>query len=322
MQNSASALSLRHFRAILAIADTGNLIGAARVLNLSQPAITKALQEAEAIIGAPIFERTSRGARPTIFGDALIGHGRIILSQLAHAGEEVDDLRDGLGGQVVIGGLAAATVELLPLAIAKLRADRPRLSVSVIEATNDRLIPLLRGGELDFLVGRLSRARDLEGLAQEALFHDIACVVAGPDHPLRSAPTLTLGDLLDERWILPTSGSTLRGPVEAAFLAEGLEPPRHAVESVALLTNSLLIRDHGYIAFYPWPIAQREAALGQISILPIALDATDAMIGVTTRRGARLSPAAQDAIACIRAVAKAIGVPGAARQDRSPFSSD
>lgn len=313
MPHSANALSLRHFRAILAIADTGNLIGAARALNLSQPAITKTLQEAEATIGAPIFERTGRGARPTIFGEALIGHGRIILSQLAHAGEEVDDLRDGLGGQVAIGGLAAAMVELLPLAIAKLRADRPRLSVSLVEATNDRLIPLLRGGELDFVVGRLSPSRDPEGLAQEALIGDVACVVAGPDHVLRPAAGLALRDLMRERWILPATGSTLRGPVEAAFRSEGCEPPRHAIESVSLLANALLIRDHGYVAFYPWPLAQREAATNQVSILPVVLDATAATIGITTRRGARLSPAARDAIACIRDVAQAIGAPGAAR---------
>lgn len=309
MSHSTRALSLRHFRAIIAIADTGNLIGAARALHLSQPAITKTLQEAEAMIGAPIFERTSRGARPTIFGEALIGHGRIILSQLAYAGEEVDDLRDGLGGQVAIGGLAAAMVELLPLAIARLRADRPRLSVSLVEATNDRLLPLLRGGELDFVVGRLSPSRDPDGLAQEALVDDVACVVAGPDHGQRSAPRLALRDLMAERWILPIAGSTLRAPVEAAFRAEGLDPPRHAIESVSLLANALLIRDHGYVAFYPRPLAAREVAMKQVSILPIPLDATAATIGITTRRGARLSPAAQDAIGCIRAVARESGRP-------------
>src|SRR5690242_9649734 len=78
----ALRLTFRHLRLIVAIAESGNLVGAAERLNMTQPAATKGLQEAEAIVGLPLFGRTNRGVVPTAFGNALIAHAHLILSQL------------------------------------------------------------------------------------------------------------------------------------------------------------------------------------------------------------------------------------------------
>jgi molybdenum-dependent DNA-binding transcriptional regulator ModE len=58
-------LALRHLTLIDAIARDGTLLGAAQTVGLTQSAVTKALQEAEAVVGARLFDRTNRGVRPT-----------------------------------------------------------------------------------------------------------------------------------------------------------------------------------------------------------------------------------------------------------------
>lgn len=306
MADPVERLSLRHLRLVVAVVKEGNLVGAAHRLHLTQPAVTKALQEAEAIVGGKLFDRTNRGVLPTIFGDALVAHARLILSQLTHAGQEIADIRDGRGGRVVIGTLLAASAELLPLAIARLKTERPRLAISVIEGTNDRLLPHLRAGELDFVIGRLPGAGASEGLVQETLVRDIACVVARVGHRLSGEKKLRLADLLEERWIMPTSGTTLRCQIDLSFRAEGQEPPAVPVESVSLVTNQLLIAENEYLAIYPWALARREAEAGRVCILPVTLKATASEIGVTARDNTLLSPAARHAIACVRAVAATI----------------
>src|SRR5262245_26667083 len=72
-----SRLTMRHLRIVLAIAEYGNLVAAARQLNMTQSAITKALQEAEAHLGIELFMRTNRGAVPTAYGEALATHAQL-----------------------------------------------------------------------------------------------------------------------------------------------------------------------------------------------------------------------------------------------------
>src|SRR5262245_12231595 len=85
MTSLESRLTLRHFRLIDAIAREGNLVRAAQRLNMTQSALTKALQEVELLVQVELFKRTNRGALPTPSGEALASHARIVIAQLRHA---------------------------------------------------------------------------------------------------------------------------------------------------------------------------------------------------------------------------------------------
>lgn len=303
MKLLTSRLTIRHLRMVVAIVEEGNLVRAAKRLNMTQSAVTKALQEVEALTKAQLFDRTNRGVVPTLYGDTLAEHARLVITQLAHAEEHLADLRDGTGGRVAIGTLLSASAELLPTAIARLRRDRPNLVVKIVEGTNDVLIPALRAGELDMVVGRLSEHRDRLNVIQEVLMNDIACVVARRGHPLTERPQLSLSELVDWEWILPPPEASLRRQIDIAFRQEGLEPPPHAVESVSLLTNRGLLIDADYLGVLPGQVARREAASGALAILPVTLHATARPIGITTRTNARLSPAAEVLVKMLRSTA-------------------
>lgn len=298
-----SYLTMRHLRMVVAIVDEGNLVRAATRLNMTQSAVTKALQEVEAITQVHLFDRTNRGVAPTSFGDALADHARMILVQLQHAEEHLADLRDGKGGRVVIGTLLAASAELLPNAIARLRKERPKLALKVVEGMEDVLFPALRAGNIDLVIGRLSERRDTESLKQEVLIEDCACVVARRGHPLATYCNLDLEELTKWEWILPPPETNMRRQIDIAFLEKGLEPPVHAINSVSLLINRRLVMAADYLGVFPAHVARQEAAQGSIIILPVALPATKGLIGVTTSANVRLSPAAEVFLSTLRAAA-------------------
>jgi DNA-binding transcriptional LysR family regulator len=304
MLHAANRLTVRHLRLVTAILAEGNLLRAANALNMTQSAVTKALQDAEAQMGVLLFERTNRGVVPTAFGSSLAAHARLILAQITKAEQELVNLRDGSEGQVSIGTLLAGSAGLLPEAIARLRLERPGLVVRVEEATNDLLMPALRSGELDLVLGRLPEFRDREGLKQEYLMNDFAQIVVRQDHPLARRMDLGLADLLGFDWILPGPSTTLRRQIDKAFRDETLEPPNHSVETVSFLTTRRLLQLTDYLAVWPVQLVRLEIRDGSIVALQVPLPTTTRPVGISTRADDLMSPAASRLVACLREVAR------------------
>jgi len=306
MKNVLERVTLRHLRLLIAIGEEGNLVGAAQQLHMTQPAVTKALKQVERLLGVALFQRTNRGVVPTLYGEVLMAHARLLLVQAEHATEEIADLRDGAGGRVTVGTLNVPSVALLSRAIGRLRKHRPKLTVAIKEGTNDVLIPALRTGNVDMVVGRLPEFRQYSDLAHEELFVDACCVVVRPGHKLVSRKEVRLADLCSCEWILPGREAILREQIDRAFLDAHLQPPVPVVESVSHLTNRRLLEDGDLVTVLPWLVAQRDARLGRVAILPVALRTTVDPIGIATRAAARLSPAAEMLIKEMRSVARDI----------------
>lgn len=280
------------------------MMRAAATLNMTQSAVTKALQDTEAQMGVQLFERTNRGVVPTNIGLKLAAHARLILAQIDKAEQEIAHLRDGTAGHVTIGTLLAGSAGLLPEAIMRLRRDQPDLVVRVEEGTNDMLMPALRSGELDLVLGRLPEFRDREGLKQEYLIDDFVQIVVRRDHPLASLPNLQLADLLTFDWILPGQSTTLRRQIDKAFRDENLEPPNHSVETVSFLTTRRLLRQTDYLAVWPAQLADLEVQDGAIVALNIALPSARRPIGISTRAADLMSPAATRLVESLRQAAR------------------
>ena len=311
----AARLKFRQLRLLIAVADWCSVMHAAGALNMSQPTATKLLQDLETDFGVPLFQRTNRGMVPTTYGDVLIRHARLIVAQLAHAAEEISDLAEGKGGRVVVGTLLAASAILLPRAIIALRRQRPNVSISVKEGTNDRLMPALRTGDLDLVVGRLSEFRHRDDIAQEPLYEEPICVVVHATHELALCQRVGLGDLLDREWILPPPETTLRRQIEQAFQSAGLPPPRWAVESVSLLTNRQLLRHSDMLGVWPFHVIEEEVERGDLKILPVKLGATLGPVGMSYRQSSELSPAALAFAAILRETGKELA---AAHDQKGP----
>src|SRR5262245_25657826 len=106
----------RHLRLLVALDDIRHLGKVAASINVSQPAVSKALGELERGLGLKLFERTARGLVPTAYGECLIRHARVMLGELAQARDELRGLASGSSGSIRIGVLATAALELVPRA--------------------------------------------------------------------------------------------------------------------------------------------------------------------------------------------------------------
>lgn len=294
-----SRLKLRQLKLVVTVAQEGNILRGSQVLNIAQPAATKSIKELEEALGVQLFERSSRGVTPTLYGDVIIRHAKLVLTQLRHASEELQSIESGLSGRVFVGTLLAASPTLLPRSLALLRERRPGIAVTVMEGTIDKLMPALRTGDLDVVLGRLPDFREREGVEQEVLYHEPIAIVARQDHPLTAKADLGLADLAGQPWILPPPETSLRRQLMVAFRRAEVEPPVDVVESLSILTNHTLLLESDMIAAMPYQVASVQPGL---AVLPISLDATASRIGATTRSS--VAPSA--ALACFMEITREV----------------
>ena len=171
-----SRLRLKHLRLLVALDDHGSLLKAAEQMAISQPGATKALQEIESALGAPLFTRTNRGLEPNDLGHCVIRYARLINTDLAHLREEMSGILQGHGGRLSIGVIMGA-VPLLTEVITRLREKRPSLSVQVVEDNSARLLRLLDEGRLDMAICR-------PGISERPDLYDLSLIhISEPTRP-------------------------------------------------------------------------------------------------------------------------------------------
>jgi DNA-binding transcriptional LysR family regulator len=300
-----SRLKMRQVLLLVALDEQRNMHRAAASLRMTQPAATRLLGGLERMLGLRLFERGPRGLAPNAYGESLIRHARAMLSTLDHAREEMNSLTDGAAGRIALGALLVAAPVLVPLALARFKQRHPLHTVLVQEGSATALLPALRRGELDLVVGRVSSDVPSEGLEFEAFYSAPMQVVARPGHPLARRRALALRDLAGEAWIVPAPDAPYRRRLDAAFREAGVAPPQRLVESVAVVVNKMLVQRSDMLAVMPRDVAHEYAALGLLRVLPVKLPPPSGPVGVITAVGRPLPPATRDLIEALRETARA-----------------
>jgi DNA-binding transcriptional LysR family regulator len=305
----ARKFRLRHVELIAALYDSRSILKASKVLSLTQPTVTKALQDVESILAVPLFTRTNRGLEPTPYGEIFARHAKIVLAQLRHAAEELENLRAGYSGKVTVGTLLAASASILPDAIALLKKARPAVAISVVVGTYDILVPSLLVGDLDMVLGRMPEQGRSRALIYEEFYAEPICLVVRRGHPLARKRRIALRELGNEPWLLPLPETTLRRQIERAFLEANAPLPRNIIESVSILTNRALLRKSDCIGVMPYHVALDDVEQGLLSFLPVKLRSIDSPVGAILRAPGSLPPAASALLECLRVAARDVPTP-------------
>ncbi|MBT1064322.1 LysR family transcriptional regulator [Bowmanella sp. Y26] len=302
-RDMVARMKLKHLKLLVTVGEQCNIFKAAQLMNMAQPAATKIIRDIESAYELTLFERSSRGVVPTLYGEVLIKHAKLVLSQIKHVSEELTSLQGGLSGHVTVGTLITASLTLLPKALVRLRAERPNISVTVVEGTQDVLLPNLVQGDLDLVVGRIPEHQDYDGLTSIELYEEPTMIVARAGHPLSNRGVLSLEDLLQEDWILPSPQTYLRRELDQNFRDQGLPSPAPVVESVSVLTNRTLLRETDMIAAMPYQIFHTYEQLGELCRLPVPALARKGPVGITMRTEGGLTPAAACLVEDLKLVA-------------------
>jgi DNA-binding transcriptional LysR family regulator len=294
-------ISARQVVLLNALDEHRNLRRAAAAIHTTQPAATALLQQLEQALNVSLFERHSRGMRPTPYGEVMIRYARGVLHDFEHAEDEITALERGAAGLVRIGTVMGPMPTLLKRSVSAFKAANPRVRLSILVDTSDLLIPGLVRGDLDVVLGRLPDQFENSELEVE-LFEDgePMSVVARPGHKLFDAESVAIADLVDLTWILHPSGSPMRRRVEAALQVASLTKALDIIETASILAATALIEGTDMISVVPRDVAQHYANYGLIRIVPIELPIPMANLGIITRKTKDLSPATKGFLACLR----------------------
>jgi len=181
-QSLARRLRLQQLMVFEQAVASGSLLAAAGELAMTQPAVSKSIQELEAQVGGALFVRGKRGVALTEFGRRFEPHAASVLAELRQLAETLNATQAGTRGQVVVGTLISASAALLPAAIERLRRDAPDVVVTVRVGPNTLLFPLLARGELDVVVGALPGATAVAGAERARLAEVELTFLRGEHH--------------------------------------------------------------------------------------------------------------------------------------------
>src|SRR5690242_2716356 len=149
-------LKLSDLRLLQAVVTWGSMARAATRLNISQPAVSKAIKSLEQTLGVRLLDRTPRGIEPTIYGRALLNGGVAIFDELLQSVRQIKFLADPGAGQLHIGCTEVAAAGFVPAVIARLSQRYPRVVFRV--TTGDAALFIERHlpqREIDLVIGAL-----------------------------------------------------------------------------------------------------------------------------------------------------------------------
>ncbi|MGH6923228.1 MAG: LysR family transcriptional regulator [Propylenella sp.] len=294
-------MDIRQLQYFLKVAERRSITAAASELNITQPTLTKSIRLLEQELGVTLFDRLPRGVELTLYGQSLVRHAQAVQVQLDDAVGELNGLRGGAEGQVLIGAGPAWLRRHLPLAVARTLSGRPRLKVRIFGGFDEALLRALRHGDLDFVVAELPGTETESDLKIVPLTSDTLDVACRTSHPLARQKKIDLKALLAFPWVLPANNPRARRKLEALFLARDIPPPIPVVETESMAFVFAMLRDSDALTYTTANTVSGPGGFGLTSLNVAALRSRrDA--GIMQRRGAWLSPGAQSVIEELKAI--------------------
>jgi DNA-binding transcriptional LysR family regulator len=246
MSGPVRSLDLAELRAFCAAVDLGSLGRAARLLRVSQPALSKRMRTMEAVVGTRLVTRSPRGITATPAGTKLYVEARKLLAQA----EAVDDLVRGLTGEEAPVRLAAShTIAeyVLPGPLVDFERQRDRhLSVELMVANSVVVRELVRDGRADFGIAAVDRvAQGVAPLTETPFCEDEVIVAVPAGHPWSRERTVPMEDFVSTPMVVRDPSANTRRVVEEALAARALSlaPPLAEVGSTSAAKATAISED-------------------------------------------------------------------------------
>ncbi len=299
MVSSVSAFACAIYTPSWYVAQQGTLGRAAETLNLSQPALSKTLNELEQLTGTRLFERGRLGAQLTLVGEQFLTHAVKVLDALNSAGQALNR-KEGLNNDIVrIGALPTAALGILPTVIGQFHKQQKDITLQVATMNNTMLLAGLKSGEIDIGIGRMSDPELMSGLHYELLFLESLKLVVRPGHPLLQE-TVTLSRVMEWPVVVSPKGTVPRQNAEALLQSQGCKMPAGCIETLSASLSRQLTVDFDYVWFVPSGAVKDDLRRGVLTALPIATQGAGEPIGILTRVDATLTPGTQTLLSAIR----------------------
>ena len=292
-------IRLRHLHTFVAVAQHGTLGRAAETLNLSQPALSKTLNELEQLTGARLFERGRQGAQLTLPGEQFLTHAVRVLDAINTAGQSLHR-KEGLNNDVVrVGALPTAALGILPSVIGQFHQQQKETTLQVATMSNPMILAGLKTGEIDIGIGRMSDPELMTGLNYELLFLESLKLVVRPNHPLLQE-NVTLSRVLEWPVVVSPEGTAPRQHSDALVQSQGCKIPSGCIETLSASLSRQLTVEYDYVWFVPSGAVKDDLRHATLVALPVPGHGAVEPIGILTRVDATFSSGCQLMINAIR----------------------
>lgn len=213
-------LNLRQIESFYAVMRTGTVVGAAQLMNVTQPAVSRAIGLLEIRVGYKLFERRGRKLVATPEGDALYREIEPVYGSLDRIAQLAEDIRHQRAGALRIATLPSVSQSLLPRAIARFLSTRPKVSVYVQSLPSRQIADLVATRQFD--IGLIELPLSRPAISIEPLDPTPAMAVIPVGHRLAAKRHVSIRDLAGERMILLSQHSFLRHQIDDAFSKYGV----------------------------------------------------------------------------------------------------
>ncbi|NKJ49009.1 LysR family transcriptional regulator [Burkholderia sp. SG-MS1] len=293
-------LKFRHLALLVALDDARNLHQAAAEVHIAQPSASRMLSDIEEAFGFALFERNARGMQPTALGATIVAYARRSLSELTRFAADLEIKRRGGHGQLTVGAIMGAAPDVLAMAVAEMKVERPLLNVRILGETSDQVVQLLHRREVDVALGRLTNPLLHNDLDFEPLARETMRLVVRASHPLLRAETVSLDALMPWPWILQPITSPARNLFEEELANAGLATPANVVECASIFATLQLLQNSDAVAMLPESVVRDYLRAKILVQLPLEIGKSLAGFGLLRRKEEPLAEPAEYFIALLR----------------------
>lgn len=279
-------MDLNLLRSLVAVAEAGAITEAATRLGLTQPALTRRIQQLEGEFGAELLRRSRKGAQLTEAGQLVEREARVLIDRYDSLKNEVASHRRVQGGTVRVGGGATVVSFMLPDAIAKFQRQFPNVHFHVKEASSSDIASDVADGRLE--LGLVTQPVRTAGLDIQPLVDDRVVLIAAADNPLATLAELPVAQLDGQNFVGFEGGSAIRQIVDANLREAGVQI-NVVMELRSIPAIVRMVMTTGNLAF----VSQLGVTSEQgVKVVPVRGLDIRRELAVITRAGAPRSPAA------------------------------
>jgi LysR family transcriptional regulator, hca operon transcriptional activator len=228
-------MELRHLRYFVAVADAGSLtVAAQRILNTSQPSLSRQIRDLEDEVGTELLTRRARGIELTPAGRAFLDHARSVLSQVEAAGEAARRAAHPAKPCFTMGFLTGHELTWMPEALRILRDELPNIDVMISSQYSPLLADGLSKGKID--AAFLRREQGVPDLAFRLLVKEPLVAILPGNHRLAALKAISPKDLVGERFVIVSqTAPVLREVIDNYFKRAGIKiTPAHEADHVTM----------------------------------------------------------------------------------------
>ena len=296
-------LSLQQLSSFIALADTGSFGESAELLGVSQPALSRTIQQIEKRVGTRLFDRDTRKVRLTPAGERLEPLARRLIQEYKSVFAEFDDFVAGRQGVVRIAALPSVATMLLPGTIARFRERQPDVKIHILEDVSRPVHRAVMEGRAD--IGLATPPPATSNLRFRILLRDEVVMICRADDILAQREEHNWAVLTTRAFIIPSPDTGLRAMIDQALEKAGVvaEPLFNCRQPATI--GSLVNAGIGIAALTRLTFAQLDSAT--LACRKLRNPTAARSIGVVTHAARSLAPATRLFLKYLDAQAEMLG---------------